>query len=466
MDDHRNTGPSFRHGVRGRRWPGAVRVTVAAASAAACAVAGVAVGSVLWRAPAPGTEHEPQSARAVVDILHNPPVLFSPGSPVDLDFEMVCPTPVCAAGPVTLDLTDDSGRQSTMEGTVDTAQTVHFEVSADVTARGSFEYSATFDLDDGSHRVWPAAGGAGNAMSMSDADVVALPPVLGHPVDANGTLAVALNWGADAGQVGLDEESQTGPTSFDVSDDGDITVLDTVNSRIQRFSGGTLVAAQDISLPRDFPDIAVEDSGTVDVLAPNGGGSGQAYVTRYRSHGEEAGRIDLPSGRGLQIRRRGDKVQVQDQNSQWVTVVDAGRPVTGDDLVAATDVATSSPDGHVWVKHVSESSVLLQKRSDAGDLEAWRVTSKQWLGPVVLAEPTPWGAVVIQSVYSNDVSTYVALTLHDDGSFVWQVVPYTNFAQMTANSDWRYAGGTLYEARTSEDGYAIYSYPVTEGGLQ
>lgn len=420
-------------------------------------ISGVAIGSAQGnresrserQAPAP-TEVD---ADVDVDVLHNPPVLFEKGTPITLEFALVCPIEVCPTRSAELAILDHEGAALTVTADPDADGHFVFVVPESVAASGSFNYTVTFGMEGQPSVEWPSSGTAMQAFAIDDA----LPVDLGEapfsgPALSKGQQVLAARWGTAPSELGH------AGTSFDVTPDGAVVVLDTWNSRLSWFMNGKLTAQRSVDLPPDYPDLAVEDGGAVDVLLP-GGGTGRAKVLRY-TDGQAPITVAMKSGRASQIRARGDGVQVLTQSSNWVTVVSAGKPLASEEQASHTAVASVDGQTRTYVKHVDGNKVLIGKASADGQCVTWQISAESWLGPVKLAESTDWGVILVQSIYSDTDSVNAVVQLFNDGRHAVTWVPNQQYAEMTANSDFRWSDDHLYAARSTRDGFAVVRYDV------
>lgn len=176
--------------------------------------------------------------------------------------------------------------------------------------------------------------------------VVVAPPPRATPVDAavplppvsplTTTTAAAREvlrgpWGSGPGQFGhrpANESSLEAPMSFAVTPDGDVTVLDQVNRRVQRFRDGRFVGS--VALPNEAAqDVAATRDGRTVVLDRLGDPS----VTLYDSAGRPTRTVPLVGGAiteggavtGLFV--DADGVYVEREHRELVRLTDArGEP--------------------------------------------------------------------------------------------------------------------------------------------
>ena len=76
-------------------------------------------------------------------------------------------------------------------------------------------------------------------------------------------------WGDGVGQAGLlggPTSMRIGPSSFDVSRDGTVALLDEMNDRVERWRGGALVGSVPVEVAAATSDFAVGAGGTMYVI--------------------------------------------------------------------------------------------------------------------------------------------------------------------------------------------------------
>ncbi|MFT4009242.1 MAG: hypothetical protein QM655_04285 [Nocardioidaceae bacterium] len=410
------------------------------------------------------------SAR-MIDVLHNPPVFVTKGRPVSLEFETVCKGQPCEKVSGKLDLTTGEGRQVVFESVSSDGIHWKFEVPADVVGEG-FTYRADFEVATGT-ATWPAdSGGDQRAQGRAIAFAAPVTIDLGESdFDAGrwdrGRLVVSSSWGSGPEQVGVDD-SGVGPTSFDIGPDGSIVVLDTANARLVRIDHAGNRTTGPIGLDRDYPDLAVGDDGQVYVLYPNGGGTGNAYVGRYGAGGgEQIDRIQTSGGGAGMIRARGSRIEVFTQDSAWVPIVADGVVLDSADRDAASSPAIHVGEDWVYLKHVGDHEVRIALVDEAGTNRSWSLRSTTSLGASQVEVLPDGDLVVMQSRFTDDKSEYVLLRLSRDGTSSESItVPFEQFAETTAGSEFRLDGDQLYMLRSTRQASNIYVYDLSEGKLQ
>jgi hypothetical protein len=395
------------------------------------------------------------------DIVHNPPLLYERGDRVVLDFDLVCPENSCGSVSAALTVTENGRDPEVLNAT----GTDHFEfvVPASAAASSGFAYRSEFTFEDGRRVDYPTADGTMSAISISQATEVDLGTArfstAGEDTD-EGELVVTGTWGDGPGQFGLNAQL-SGPSSFDVDPTtGAVVILDQVNSRLVRVGADGKSITTPISLRAGVPDLAVAPDGTLDVLYANAVSG--ASLEQFGVQGGEATReIPLATPSANSIRRIGDTVLVEADDSYWVPV-SRGTSILSPEAQVAASAPGLTEDGHLVVrKHLRElgNEVRVADSGPAG-LRAWRITGDTALGPVLVAAPLPDERVaVVQSQFDNTHSQYSVLVLSDGPTRTLEV-PQSLYAGLYDPSEFRLVGDVLYQVRSTEAGYSIYRYQL------
>lgn len=429
---------------------------------AAGGFAGVALAS-----PDQPSASPPQTDGSLVDIVHNPPIFTEKDRPAELAFRAVCLGVACPSSTGTLTLTDSVGVVRTYTETADKDESIVFEVEPELLADGPVTYSGTFTGgSDDTRLTWPDVASAPASLQAFTPDrVIDLGTADFDANESNGTRVFKATWGTSPDQLGVDDA--VGPSSFDVEPDGTIHVLDLVNSRLIRFDGTGTMHAVKIALPRDFPDIAAEDDGTVDVLYPNGAGTGRSYVDRFNDQGTLIETVPVVGRRSYNIRRQSDTVRVG-ADQRVTDVIENGKALGEDRQEGRTTSVLGRTGSSVVSKHVSDNVVrvaLVDDRTGRATT-SWEVTGDTRLGPIVLAEPVRGGVLLVQSQFTDQRSRYVTVYLTRTGPVRITPLPDRRFIEVTAGSEFRLVGNMLYAARSTAQQFEIASYPLKDLGVQ
>ena len=187
-----------------------------------------------------------------VDAAHVPPVLTLPGEPVRLRYAIVC-SPRDDGEPC-----DGSGEVYVRAGQSGSFQRLALTRGADskdgryfvdlppgtASSRQGFSYYAVLrDSTTGSTVTLPSGGAAAPQRSLPLREAVEID--LGEHsfgrTRRRDARPVAASWGSAAGEAGLvgsRELGFVGPSAFDVGAGGEVTLLDQVNRRVDRWSHG------------------------------------------------------------------------------------------------------------------------------------------------------------------------------------------------------------------------------------
>jgi hypothetical protein len=408
----------------------------------------------------PASPADVVAAPGRVDVLHDPPLLYEPGERLTLAFDLVCPGAPCGRVTGALTLTVAGADPAVLTGESGDDH-LAFRLPASATGASGFGYRAEFTLGDGSIVDYPSAEGTMRAVSISQATEVDLGTARFSASDQDtGDLVARGAWGDGPDEFGLDAQ-RTGPTSFDVDPTtGELVVLDLVNSRVVRVAADGTSRTRPIRLHAGLPDLAVAPDGTLDVLYANA-----AFGASVQQFGPEGGtalrEIPLATPSGDAIRRVGDSVLVEADDSYWLPISRGSRLLSPEEQVAAATSGLIDGERLVLLKHLRElgNEVRVAESGPSG-VRAWRLTGETDLGPVVVAAPLPDGRVaVVQSQFDNDHAQYAILTL-GAGEPRIVVAPQAQYASLYDVSEFRLDGEALYQARSTEAGYAIYRYPL------
>lgn len=404
---------------------------------------------------------------SLVDVVHNPPLFVKKGESGDLTFRTVCSGVACPSSTGTLTLTDASGIVHTEVRSVGRDEDLVFAVDPDWYADGPASYSATFTAGpDNTPLTWPDVASAPVAIQAFDPDrVIDLGTADFDADEFTGTIVLQEGWGSGPKQLGVDDS--VGPSSFDVEPDGTIDVLDLVNSRLVRADRAGSVQTIKLDLLQDFPDIATEDDGTIDVLYPDGAGTGQSFVHRFNRQGELVESVPLVGRRSYNIRDESGTVKVGGEQRVTDVIVN-GKALGRDRQMGRSTSALGRTGSAVVSKHVSDNVVRLAEVDGQTGLAtaSWEVVSDTTLGPIALAEPVAGGVLLVQSQFTDQRSRFLAIYLRRSGPIRITPLPDSRFVEVTAGSEFRLVGNTLYAARSDSQQFQIASYALMKLGVE
>ena len=423
---------------------------------AAVGVCAVAVASAVAAGHAQSADRD---VARIIDVGHLPPLLRLPGEKATLRFNVFCPAPgddpfsgaPCDAGGDVFVRAGNEGefRQLRLRRTNDVAEGRYVaEVPNEVAeSPDGFSYYAVLRNEaTGTTVTVPSGGAAAPQLSLPLADAVEVDlgaHAFGSVRRADARV-VRARWGAGAGEVGLEHGPSLGPigpSAFDVSSTGEVTVLDQVNGRVQRWRSSGAATTVPVTVTGGIADMAVEADGTIDVLEPTGELRSFDAAGRLRSETPIADR----TWSQLRIGPQGPEVQ-QEPSEQWIPAASGrtwlaraaqaqrGRPgralANGNELVVFR-----TGDGEARVAELAGGHV---KRS-------WRITSRTPLGEVQLAEPLGGRVVLVVRPYTETQDEFVVLVLGNRGLESSFSLDSADWAETAPLARFRLAGSTLYQ---------------------
>jgi hypothetical protein len=443
---------------------------------AAGITAGV-LGGIAFAAIPPGDAPMPNKAPVAIDGAHLPPLLVLPGEPVTLRYAIVCPprddgAPCDGAGEVYA-RAGQSGEftRFVLQRGEDSKEGRYFvQVPPEIAhARGGFSYYAVLrDHSSGATITIPSGGAAAPQRSF----------LLSEPVDvklgahafgrgrAPDARIVDAVWGSGVGEVGLSgsrELGLTGPSAFDVSQAGEVTVLDGVNARIERWSRGR-VSATPIGDTALLSDLVVEPDGTLDVLEPSTRERPFPRLLSLRRDGSLKWTQRLSDRTWAKLAPGPDGPVVQQQPSeQWLPVAENGRPLDRSVQAHRGGPARPLTDGHgVVVQRLGASDLRVAETAGNAVAHAWRVSSATALGEVQLAEPVGNRLVVVVKSYDDDQDEFDVLVLDHTGLARKFAVPSAAWAESAPLARFRIGGSALYQLGSTPKGAFVDRFDLEE----
>jgi len=432
-----------------------------AAGLTAAVLAGIGLGAI------PAGEAPTPSPPATVDAAHTPPLLVLPGEPITLRYAIVCPPredgePCDGSGEVFVRAGDSGAFSQFPLQRGDESRDGRYllvlppEIAA---ARVGFSYYAVLrDEASGATVTVPSGGETAPQRSLRLAkptEVKLATHAFGHVRKADARV-VAAEWGDDVGEVGLSgsrELGLTGPSAFDVADGGEVTVLDGVNGRVQRWSRGT-VTATGLSVSDGLSDLAVEPDGTLDVLEPATRETPYPRLLSFTSDGKLRWSQRLSDRTWAKLARSPDGPVVQQQPSeQWLPVAEGGKA-----LPRAVQARRGGPGRHlgsgrsVVVERVGTGELRIAETAFNGIARAWRISSATPLGEVQLAEPSGNRLVVVVKTYDGDNDEFEALVLDKSGLMRRFALPSAAWTESAPLARFRLAGSALYQLGSTPAG--------------
>jgi|GEM_PF-1693033 len=469
---------SYRSGlVRGRR-----------AGSAFGALAGTALGILLGlvtiatvAAVAVGNSDAPTPD--VVDGAHVPPLLTLPSEPITLRYAIVCPPPggdLESGAPC-----DGSGDVYVRPGQAgrftklalrrgDDAREGRYFVDVPASIASSptgFSYYAILRNNaTGTSITLPAAGAAAPQLSLPLARPVSLD--LPEHVFGAGRRAtervVAAPWGRRVGEAGLSGGRQVGfagPSTFDVTADGTIVLLDQVNGRLQRWAPGARAASPvRIDVSEAIAELSVGPDGAAYVLQPAPRAGGAPELWSFGPLGNLLGRTTLSDRTWGAMRMGPEGPEVQQLPSeQWMPVRAQGRLL---DPLAQTRGGragrTVSGGREVVVLRTGAYELRLALVGAGRILSGWRIVGATPLGEVQLAEPLGTRMVVVFKTYTEDQDEFVVLVLDGTGIVKSFSLPSAQWAEAAPLSRFRLHGTSLLQLGSTAQGMFIDRFELEE----
>jgi hypothetical protein len=417
-----------------------------------CGIAGLAAGAavaigVAAAARGGGTD-------AFIAAAHLPPLLTAPGEDVTLRYELVCPPrdgdlssgDPCDGGGDVYVRAGHAGvfrRLRLIRG--DDAADGRYSVAlpADIASSPSgFSYYAVLrDNAHGTSTTLPAAGGDAPQNSYRLADPVRVD--LG--VHAFGETRAAdervmdATWGSRLGDVGLGGgvgDARFGPSAFDVTRDGTVSLLDEVNRRVERFRHGA-VKATPIDVPPVLDDMSVGADGTIYVVDGRSDNGETPLLRTFDADGRLRRTQHLAERTWSQLRvgPNGPVVQ-QHPSEQWMP------PGRARDGFAGRPLGDGS---RLVVLRVGAGELRIARVVNGAVHDAWRFTSDTPLGEVQLVERIGGRLVVVVKTYTEREDEFEVVVVDAGGAQRRFSVPSAEWAETAPLARFRFDGRFLYQ---------------------
>jgi hypothetical protein len=424
-------------------------------------LAGIGFGAV------PAEESPEPSLPATVDAAHVPPLLALPGEPVTLRYAIVCPprddgAPCDGSGDV-FARAGDTGAYSLfpLQRGDDSKDGRYFvALPPEITSpRNGFSYYAVLRDDASGATITVPSGGEAAPQRSLRAGARAegrLPAhAFGHVRKADARV-VSAAWGDGLGEVGLSgsrELGLAGPSAFDVTEDGEVAVLDGINGRLQRWSRGRATATK-LDISDALSDLVIESDGTVDVLEPATLENPFPRLRSFRPDGTLKWSQRLADRTWSKLARGPDGPIVQQQPSeQWLPAAEGGKPLTRAAQAHRGRSARHLANGHgIVVERVGTRELRVAETAGSRIARAWRIVSATPLGEVQLAEPAGRLLVVVVKAYDDDTDEFEVLLLDKSGVVERFAVPSAAWAESAPLARFRIAGSSLYQLGSTPSG--------------
>jgi hypothetical protein len=442
------------------------RPTMRSLAGGAAGIAAGILGGIALSSVSAGSLESPLAPQ-LVDGAHVPPLLTLPGEPVTLRYAIVCSPredgqPCDASGEVyaRAGQTGSFQRLALRRGEDSRAGRYFVDLPAHVagSADGFSYYAVLRDDGSGLSITLPSGGAAAPQRSfpLRHAQEVELGAHSFGQTRSRTARVIAARWGSavgEAGVAGSRELGFVGPSSFDVDPAGNVTVLDQVNGRLQRWARGQ-VTTTPIDVSGGLADLAVEPDGTVDVLEPPNRETRTPVLRSFDRNGAPrwAQRLSDRTWSKLDVGPDGPVVQ-QQPSEQWLPAGTDG---------SALDRATQAKQGRpgrpfakgreLLVQRVGAGELRVAELAGNGIVRAWRVRSTTTLGEVQLAEPMGNRVVVVAKTYTDDRDEYVALVLDRSGVAQRLSLDTAQWAETAPLGRFRLSRSSLYQLGSTPSG--------------
>ena len=409
-------------------------------------------------------------------VTHVPPLLTVSGEPLVLRFDVYCDSdaegsedsPCDAAGTVYLRAaTGGSFRAVPLQFDAAAVAGHYFaRVPADITSSVSgFQYYAVLrDNTTGMSTKVPSAGSSAPLSSrlLVRTTTVDLGAHAFGAVRQAGARVVSASWGAEAGEVGLEDGVQQEPvggSSFDVDGAGSVSLLDEVNHRLLRFSPGREgPVAIPLGISGREADLALESDGTIDVLEFPGADQTMPVLRSFDSSGQlvSATPVADPIASEVRVGESGPSV-LEYPSGQWMPVR-SGTGTVGQ-LSAASVGRPLAGGGELVVRRIG-NEVRLALMSDSSIVRSWRVLSDTPLAEVQLAEPVGDTIVLVVRTYTDTDDEFLVLVLGPYGVVNRFSLDSVDWAETAPLARFRLAGGSLYRLGSTATGVFVDRYDL------
>jgi hypothetical protein len=408
----------------------------------------------------------------VLEGTHLPPLLTTSGERVELRYDAFCAVPETTADSVC----DIEGTVFVRPGDAGLFHELALRESEGIAdgrlgavvpaviarATGGFSYYAVLRSHASGASVTLPAGGAAAPMQSfpleRHVDVTLGAHAFGRTRSATARVAEAP-WGDGPSEAGLEQGTNLpaiGGSSFDVSRDGTVHVLDEANKRLLRWRPGAQTPQPvPLAINGTLADLSVGEDGALYVLETTAQEGGAPLLRTFAADGAPRATVDMAE-RASQVRVGPDgPVVLQNVSGQWKPAADgdgvlgpaaqrilgrSGRPLRG-----GGEIVVLRRDREVRVAVVGPRGVR----------RAWRVSTDASLAEVQLAEPIGHRLVLVVRVYSDARDEFVVLLLGDrriDGRFS---VSSSDWAETAPVSRFRLAGSSLYQLGSTPSGLFV-----------
>jgi hypothetical protein len=452
-----------------------IRVPRSRSTIIAGLVAGALVGaaSVVLAGTAVAHRLAPGSPEQLLEATHLPPLLTALGEPVELRYDVYCTAaeemddaPCAAAGSVFI----RAGQAGPFDEIVlreDTdAAEGRFVASVPAAIARSpsgFEYYAVVDSTANGKTITLPGGGAaapqGSRPLVRGVVATLSPHAFGRTRAADRRVAEA-SWGTGPGEVGLEDVGTNlppiGGSSFDVSPDGIVHVLDEANRRLLRWKAGAAVPEHvPLTISGTLADMSAAQDGTVYVLETAPANRNAALLRTFDASGVETRATELAE-RASQVRVGPmGPVVFSTTSGQWMAAADQGRGLGPSAQKATGRSGRPLVGGREVVVFRKGNEVRVALLGPGPFRRAWRVVSGTSLAEVQLAEPLGNRLVVVVRTYTDQADEFVVLVLGPEGIERRFSLDSADWAETAPLSRFRLVGTSLYQLGSTPKGLFV-----------
>jgi hypothetical protein len=270
---------------------------------------------------------------------------------------------------------------------------------------------------------------------------------------------VEAPWGTGPGAVGLENGRNLPPiggSSFDVSRDGDVHVLDEANRRLLRWEAGASGPTHvPLAINGTLADMSVADDGTVYVLETAHAGGRAGLLRSFGPSGTAEGTSELAE-QAAQVRiGPTGPVVLQSTSGQWMSAADRGGMLDPSAQEASGRSGRPLAGGReVVVLRVGNE--LRASLSGPGPFSrSWRVVSETPLAEVQIAEPVGDRLVVVVRTYTEQRDEFLVLVLGRTGIEQRFSLDSSDWAETAPLSRFRLVGPSLYQLGSTSAGLFV-----------
>ena len=447
------------------------------------AFAGVVVGVAgVWLAVVLGNtavaQRSPSDTNAIFEANHLPPLLRLPDERPRLVYEVHCapggvedPERRCNVAGNVFIRPESRGafralrlEPSSAEGIQQLEATMPIEVA---TSPDGFEYYAELRALGRTDSLLLPAGGAAaphRSLTLRDPVSVALGEHLFGMTSA-GARIVSASWGDGPTSVGLEQGRSLpaiGASSFDVSGDGTVLLLDEAHRRALRFERGAgPPTSVPLSIDGHLADVAVADDRSIYVLESGSMPGRTPLVRHFDRTGRQHDAVETAERTPSQIRIGPEgPVVLQHPSHQWMPVARGGVPSAPYHQLRKARVGRPLDAGReVVVLRVGQeirAAVLAGGRVQ----RSWILTSRTPLAEVQLAEPVGRRLVLVARAFSDTADEFVVLVLDQRGLVQEFSTPSDEWAEGAPLGRFRLTGNRLYRLGTDASGAFVARYDL------